>query len=595
MKHKALILFLIIGVALLFSAGCKKNTAPNTPSKPEGRTLVGKNAINEYTTAATDPNNDEIRYIFDWGDNAFDTTAEYASGATATASHAWADTGTFSVKVRAQDKKDALSANWSEALEVKVVINHAPNTPQTPSGPSIGRPNIQYTFITIVTDPDNDSVAVKFDWGITGRGSWTNYFASGDTIADTVTFSATDTGTKSIKVIAKDTKGDTSAWSGVWSFEVSTGAWSFTTGLIGEDVNSSPALILDGSGAVSSIVFGCSDGFVYCLDTFGLLKWTFPSADSNQGDAFNASPAVGADGVIYIGNEDGVFFAINPNGTEKWRFTVAGGNEFNSSPAISATAERVYFGCENDTLYALNITDGSLVWAYGAHDVISSSPAIASDGAIVFGDENDSGRIYILNPDGSERRIFIADGPIYSSPAISGSMIYFGASDTFFYGLPFDSTLPVLKAIPTTSQGIHSSPSVGLNGVIYFGTDDGNLYALNPADLKPLSSWQAPYASEISASAAIGADNLVYIVSDEYYLYGYNYLTGNEEWSRRITTGKRMRGKQDVLTASPVIGPNGWIYAASDVGLYAFNRNTTLAATDWPMFRRNVRHTGRIE
>jgi outer membrane protein assembly factor BamB len=590
MKHKAFILFLIIGVALLFSAGCKKNKPPDTPDKPSGPTLVGKGGTpQEYTTKSTDPNNDEIRYIFDWGDNTLDTTADYASGDTAMASHAWADTGTYSVKVRAQDKKDALSEDWSEALTVMVKENHPPNTPQTPTGSSYGRPNIQYTFTTIVTDPDGDSVAVKFDWGNGRTPVWTKFFPSGDTIADTITYSA-DT-VVSIRVVAKDILGDTSAWSSGWSFQVTAGAWSFTTGLIGEDVNSSPALVLSG-GAVSAIVFGCSDGFVYCLDTFGLLKWQYPTPDSNEGDAFNASPAVGTDGVVYIGNEDGEFFAINPNGTEKWRYTVGGGNEFNSSPALNEAAGRVYVGCENETLYAIDITNGSPVWAYGAHDLISSSPAIASDGSIVFGDEADSGRVYILNADGTERRIFIADGPIYSSPALSGSTIYFAASDTFFYALPFDTSGTVLKYMPTTSQGVHSSPSIGLNGVIYYGTDDGNLYALNSADLTPLSSWQAPNEGEISSSVAVGADGLVYVVSDDYLLYGFNATTGNENWFVKITTGKGMRGKQDVLTASPVIGPNGWIYAASDVGLYAFNRNTTLVATAWPMFHRDIRHTG---
>lgn len=592
MKHKALILFLIIGVALLFSAGCKKNSAPNTPSKPEGRTLVGKNALNEYTTTATDPNNNEIRYIFEWGDNTLDTTADYyASGDTATASHAWADTGTYSVKVQAQDEKGALSEDWSEELLVKVIENHPPNTPQMPVGPSIGRPDIQYTFTTIVTDPDGDSVAVKFDWGITGRGSWTNFYPSGDTIADTVTFSASDTGMKSIRVLAKDNLGDTSAWSSAWSFQVTTGAWSFTTGLIGEDVNSSPALILS-SGAVSAIVFGCSDGFVYCLDTLGLSKWQFPSADSNEGDAFNSSPAVGNDGVVYIGNEDGELYAINPNGTEKWRFTVGGGNEFSSSPALDEAAGRLYVGCENETLYALDITNnGSQVWAYGAQDIISSSPAIASDGSIIFGDEGDSGRVYILNPDGSERRIFIADGQIFSSPALSGSTIYFAASDTFFYALDTNGTAQ--RYMPATSQSVHSSPAIGLSGVIYYGTDDGNLYALN-SDMTPLSSWQATTAGEITSSVAVGADGIVYVVSDDYFLYGFNATTGGDPvWTVKITTGKGMRSKFEELTASPVIGPNGWIYAASDVGLYAFHRNTTLAATLWPMFHHDFRHTGK--
>jgi outer membrane protein assembly factor BamB len=565
------------------------NQAPEIPAKPEGRTVVGVNAINEYTTTATDPNNDNIRYIFDWDDNTMDTTDYYASGDIANASHAWTDTGSFSVKVRAQDIKGALSG-WSEPLTILVKENHVPNTPFTPWGPSIGQPNHQYTFKTIATDPDGDSVAVKFDWGITGRSHWTKFYASGDTIADTVTFSVSDTGMKSIRVMAKDILGDTSAWSNAFSFFVTAGAWAFIPGTNGEDVNSSPALILSG-GAVSAIVFGCSDGFVYCLDTLGLLKWQYPSPDSNQGDAFNASPAIGTDGVVYIGNEDGVFFAINPNGTEKWRFTVGGGNEFNSSPALNEAAGRLYAGSENDTLYAVDITNGSPVWPYGAQDNISSSPAIASNGSIIFGDEGDSGRVYILNPDGTERRIFIADGPIFSSPALGGSTIYFAASDTFFYALDTNGTVHTF--IPATSQRVHSSPTIGLNGVIYYGTDDGNLYALN-SDLTPLSSWRTPSADGISSSVAIGADGLVYVVSDDYFLYGFNATTGGDPvWSVKITTGKGMRREQNVLTASPVIGPNGWIYAASDVGLYAFNRNTTLAATAWPMFHHDIRHTGK--
>jgi outer membrane protein assembly factor BamB len=590
MKHKAFILFLIIGVALLFSAGCKKNKPPETPDKPEGRTVVGKNASNEYTTKATDPNNDDIRYIFDWGDSKLDTTIDYyTSDSTAKASHAWADTGSYSVKVRAQDKKDALSEDWSEALTVLVKENHAPNTPQTPWGPSMGQPNHQFTFKTVVTDPDGDSVAVKFDWGITGRGSWTKFYASGDTISDTVTYSVSDTGTKSIKVLAKDILGDTSTWSNAFSFQVAVGAWSFIPGITGEDFNSSPALVLTG-GSVSAIVIGCSDGFVYCLDTLGVLKWQYPPDSGFTGDAFNASPAVGTDGVVYIGNEDGKLFAINSNGTVKWAFTVVGGNEFNSSPAINEAANRLYVGCENDTLYAINTADGSRVWAYGAQAEISSSPAIASDGSIIFGDAGDSGRIYILNPaDGSERRVFIAAGPIYSSPALSGGKIYFAASDTFFYALDTNG-VDYTTYLPTSRDEVHSSPTIGLSGVIYYGSDDGNLYALN-SDLTPVSTWQPPNKEEMRSSAAVGSDGLVYIVGGDNYLYGFNATTGNEDWSKKITTGKGR--KQDVLTASPVIGPNGWVYAASDVGVYGFHRGTTLASTNWPMFRHDVRHTGK--
>lgn len=592
MKHKAFMLFLIIGVALLFSAGCKKNKPPDTPDKPSGPTTVGKGGTpKEYTTKSTDSNNDEIRYIFDWGDNTLDTTAYYPSDSTAMASHAWDSIGTYSVKVRAQDKKDALSEDWSEALTVSVVTNHAPNTPENLSGPTIGSPNHQYTFTAKVTDLDGDSVAVKFDWGITGRGSWTKFYATFSdtvTISDTVTYSVSDTGTKSIKVVAKDSKGDTSAWSGAFTFQVKEGAWSFLPGISGEEFNSSPALIMTGN-TITAIVAGCSDGFLYCLDTLGALKWQYPGPDSGTGDAFNASPAVGTDGVIYIGNEDGKLFAINSNGSKKWEFTVAGGNEFNSSAALNEADGRLYVGCENDTLYAIDITNGNPVWAYGTREIISSSPAIASDGSIIFGDEGDSGRVYILNSDGSERRIFIADGPIFSSPALSGSTIYFAASDTFFYALDTNGTAQTY--MPPSSQGVHSSPTIGLSGKIYFGTDDGNLYALN-SNLTPVSGWTAQYTDEISSSVAVDANGNVYFVGGDYFLYGLNATTGEEVWSQKITTGKSGR-KQELLVASPIIGPNGWVYAASDVGIYGFKRNATLATTDWPMFRHDVRHTGK--
>lgn len=591
MKHKAFILFLIIGVALLFSAGCKKNKGPETPDKPSGRAVVGKNAANEYTTKAHDPNDDEIRYIFDWGDNKIDTTPDYyPSGSVAKATHAWADTGQYAVKVRAQDKKGALSTKWSDPLLVTVVVNRPPDKPLTPFGPSIGQPNIKHTFKTVVTDPDGDSVRAKFDWGDGRTPSWTNYFKSGDTISDTITYTANDTGAKSIKVVAQDTKGDTSEWSNPYTFQVTTGAWSYIPGVGGEEFFSSPALITSGN-AVTAIVVGCSDGFVYCLDTLGTLKWSYPDTAHYTGAAFNSSPAIGTDGTIYIGDDEGTLHAINPNGSRKWVFQVAGVYAFNSSPALDDARNVLYIGCENDTLYAINTTNGSRTWAYGARAEISSSPAIASDGAIIFGDEADTGRIYILNPDGSERHIFTAVGPIYSSPALSGGKIYFAAGDSFFYALD-TNVVSCSTYLPSVGrEEVYSSPSIGTNGVIYFGNNSGYLYALNPA-LSEIWAKDQGY-EEIKSSVAIGTDGLLYFVSENDFLVATNATTGNPTWYHKLTVTKTKVKQEIEIKPSPVIGPNGWIYVASGDGIFAFNRNTQLANTAWPMFRHDIRHTGK--
>ncbi|NOR22954.1 MAG: PQQ-binding-like beta-propeller repeat protein, partial [Desulforhopalus sp.] len=58
----------------------------------------------------------------------------------------------------------------------------------------------------------------------------------------------------------------------------------------------------------------------------GSEKWAFTT-----GGWVDSSPAIGADGTIYVGSYDNKLYAINPDGNEKWAFTT--GNYVISSPA----------------------------------------------------------------------------------------------------------------------------------------------------------------------------------------------------------------------------------------------------------------------
>jgi hypothetical protein len=92
---------------------------PNDPSTPSGYTsgYTGQSYI--YSTSAVDPNGDNVRYQFDWGDSSTTTTGWYASGFTASASHTWVSSGTYYVTVRAQDVYEEWS-NWSPYLTVTI-------------------------------------------------------------------------------------------------------------------------------------------------------------------------------------------------------------------------------------------------------------------------------------------------------------------------------------------------------------------------------------------------------------------------------------------------------------------------------------------
>jgi len=98
----------------------KENKPPKKPAKPSGPTKGKPNKAYSYSSSTTDLDNDNIFYMFTWGDGTNSGwLGPYASGATVTASHTWTYQGDFEIKVKAKDIHDAES-NWSDALGVSM-------------------------------------------------------------------------------------------------------------------------------------------------------------------------------------------------------------------------------------------------------------------------------------------------------------------------------------------------------------------------------------------------------------------------------------------------------------------------------------------
>ena len=88
----------------------------------------------------------------------------------------------------------------------------------------------------------------------------------------------------------------------------------------------------------------------------GAARWTFKLGDEVRA----SSPAVDANGVIYIGAYDGLVYAVNPDGTLKR--TWATGALIRSSPAIAGRT--LYLGSNDDRLYAFDIgATSSSLWS----------------------------------------------------------------------------------------------------------------------------------------------------------------------------------------------------------------------------------------
>jgi hypothetical protein len=102
-----------------FSVDVVADLPPNDPPHPEGPTTGYKGVSYTYDAGTTDPEDDDIMYEFDWGDGTTTLTGWVDSGTMVSRSHSRSSTGTYYVKVRAQDSY-GLWSGWSVKLQVSI-------------------------------------------------------------------------------------------------------------------------------------------------------------------------------------------------------------------------------------------------------------------------------------------------------------------------------------------------------------------------------------------------------------------------------------------------------------------------------------------
>jgi len=94
------------------------NHEPVKPNQPSGPTngKIGQECA--YTTSTTDPDGDQVFYLWDWGDgNNSGWLGPYNSGATCEAKHIWNAKNSYNIKVKAKDIYGKESS-WSDPLPI---------------------------------------------------------------------------------------------------------------------------------------------------------------------------------------------------------------------------------------------------------------------------------------------------------------------------------------------------------------------------------------------------------------------------------------------------------------------------------------------
>jgi len=182
---------------------------PAQPTKPVGSTLGIWNVEYTYSSSTTDPNADQIYYLFDWNDG---TTSgwlgPFDSGVVGVGSHVWTELGTYDVKVKARDVWGA-GSKWSETLTVTITDNNLPTVPEV-TGPAEGKPGNPYLFNFYSEDLDGHTIYFFVDWGDNSTSGWVGPYVSGTQIHLTHTW--TEKGSYTVKAKAKDQMDGESDW-----------------------------------------------------------------------------------------------------------------------------------------------------------------------------------------------------------------------------------------------------------------------------------------------------------------------------------------------------------------------------------------------
>ncbi len=292
----------------------------------------------------------------------------------------------------------------------------------------------------------------------------------------------------------------------------------------------------------------------------GQLAVSWTGTTSGQTNLVS-SPVVGG-GEVVVGSIDGTVYAFGAtDGAPLWSVRVAS-TPIDTSPAVSRGA--IFVGtC--DTLYALRGSDGSSAWSTtlnipGPHGCDITSPTV-SRGRVFVGSYGSKGVHAFRGSDGTLLWSSVpTGGPVESSPAVAGGLVYAGSDDGSVYAYPVRCSDPCPPRWSfATGDMVQGAPAVA-NGLVYVGSLDGNLYAIDATNGHRV--WQRPMHGQVIASPAV-AGGVVYAAATGGDLSAFDALTGAPLWGLHFAGG----------TGSPAVA-NGVLYLSASGNVEAFDAAT---------------------
>lgn len=261
-----------------------------------------------------------------------------------------------------------------------------------------------------------------------------------------------------------------------------------------------------------------------------------------------------ANGTVYVGSSHGVHAVDATTGDEEWTHEVNGGVWGPPAYADGTVVVGTNAGRGAGQVIALN--DGE-AWT---HDVAVGvvSGATIVDGTVYVGtwDEARGGddlaerqTLYALDlADGSEQWTFSAVGGPVSVPAVTGGTVYVTCGDGNVYAV--DAANGEEQWSVEVPVGGTSVPAV-VEGVIYVGSTDGHVYAFSADDGSRL--WRVPVGGAVERGIAVVDE-----VSEESRYEGHRQrlvYTGTADGTVAVVKTETEEQLASVGLGAPVVTP----------------------------------------
>jgi outer membrane protein assembly factor BamB len=246
-------------------------------------------------------------------------------------------------------------------------------------------------------------------------------------------------------------------------------------------------------------------------------QWEYPPDEDL--DAIYSTP-VFKGGLLYLGTYKGKVLALDtriltPRWQRNLKGDIVGGGVVSDDTLFIGSGER---------LYALDVLSGDCEWYFETEGEVWSTPQISGD-MIYFGSLDH--RFYALDKyTGQKRWDFESGGAIASTAEVDKEKVYVGSLDGKFYAL--DKYTGQKRWDFKAEDWFWAKPLL-VEGTIYVGSLDGKFYALDKYTGQ--KRWDFEAGSPMRSCAAAMGDSLI-IFTDSGDMYILDPKTGTESSQR---------------------------------------------------------------